>query len=206
MRPTRALLRTGRAIWLLEIDALGRTWRWASEPVDVTDARAGETWPYAGGLPRIELAVAVDPGQPVAEPQPVTIDLTWPDVLPALARGVVLRGPARLSWWVVGSDYQERLQLLTGTISASEHDYSGAPVRVTVASDIADEGGLRGRALGRLRGPDGRLLGPPVRRGRAAGQPRGRPHGPPVVLAGLPRPAQRRRHAPHPGPRRLPPG
>ena len=142
MRPTRALLRTGRAIWLLEIDALGRTWRWASEPVDVTDARAGETWPYAGGLPRIELAVAVDPGQPVAEPQPVTIDLTWPDVQLALARGVVLRGSARLSWWVVGSDYQERLQLLTGTISASEHDYSGAPVRVTVASDIADEGGL----------------------------------------------------------------
>ncbi len=142
MRPTRAQLRADRAIWLLEVDALGRTWRWASEPVDVTDARAGETWPFRGGLPRVELAIAVDPGTTVAEPQPVTMDLPWPEVATALARGLVLRGSARLSWWVKGSDYAERLQLLTGVLTASEYDDPGAPVRVTVAADIAAEGAL----------------------------------------------------------------
>lgn len=142
MRPTRAQLRAGRAMWLLEIDALGCTWRWASEPVDVTDARSGETWPYRGGLPRIEVGVAVEPGVTVAEPQPVTLDLQWPEVAAALARGLVLRGDARLSWWVTGADYAERLRLLTGTISASEHAEPGTPVSITLASDIATEGAL----------------------------------------------------------------
>lgn len=139
MRQTRAQLRADRAIWLLEVDALGRTWRWASEPVDVTDAQTGETWPFRGGLPRVEVAVAVEPGVPVAEPQPVTMDLPWPEVAASLARGMVLRGSARLSWWVMGSDYAERLQLLTGSVSASEHDDAGMPVSVTISADMAAE-------------------------------------------------------------------
>ncbi|MGA0979770.1 MAG: hypothetical protein ACO3UX_07480, partial [Candidatus Nanopelagicales bacterium] len=86
MRYTLAELRSARAIWLLEVDALGRVWRWASEPVQVTDATLGETYQYRGGLPRIEVLTVVSPGESVSIPQPLTLDLPWPELAAAVAK------------------------------------------------------------------------------------------------------------------------
>ena len=142
MRYTLAELRSARAIWLLEVDALGRVWRWASEPVEVTDATLGETYQFRGGLPRVEVLTVVAPGESVSVPQPITLELMWPEVAATVARVATLRGTASLSWWVPGTDYRRRLVVVAGEVTSSSYDYTRAPAEITITPNVGVESAL----------------------------------------------------------------
>ena len=138
-RPTLSELRGARVRWLLTVEALGRTWRWSSEPVDVTDG-LGNSYRYDGGLPTVEIVVATSPEETVAQPQPVNVEIHWPDALALLSRGLTIRGTGELAWWPAGLDYRDRYPVVRGEITASSHGASRSPVAITLTPAVAEEG------------------------------------------------------------------
>lgn len=138
-RPTRTELQGVRVRWVLTVEALGRTWRWSSSPCVLTDSATGAAYPCAGGLPRLEVLVAANPGTAVADPQPLTLEVPWLDALAILARGHVVRGTAELAWWPEGVDYAARFVVLVGQVTQASYEATSDPVSITIAPDAAVE-------------------------------------------------------------------
>jgi len=138
-RPTRGELQGVTVRWLLTVESLGRTSRWSSSPCVVTDATAGESYPYRGGLPRIEVQVIASPGESVSEPQAINVEIPWPDVQDYLGRGLAIRGTAELAWWPAGVDWRDRHVVMIGTITVATSEAPGDPVTLTISPDAAVE-------------------------------------------------------------------
>jgi len=138
-RPTLTELQGKRVRWLLTVEAIGRAWRWSSSPCEVTDATRGDTYVFYGGLPEVEVRVLCSPATSVSEPQPITIEVAWPDIVTHLQRGHRIRGTAELVWWPEGVDWASRYIVLTGDIEASSHDSSSDPVSITITPAVAEE-------------------------------------------------------------------
>ncbi|MGA0980520.1 MAG: hypothetical protein ACO3UX_11315, partial [Candidatus Nanopelagicales bacterium] len=95
-----------------------------------------------GGLPRIEVLTVVSPGESVSIPQPITLDLTWPEVAAAVAKVTTLRGSSSLSWWVPGTDYRRRVGVGEGEVTSSAYDYASAPAKITITPSVGVETAL----------------------------------------------------------------
>lgn len=131
-------LRGARALWLLTVESLGRTWRFSSAPCVISD-RAGDEWVFDGGLPPVEVELGASPSDTVAEAISVTVEVHWPGAAAAVGVGRPLLGLAELAWTVEGALMHRRRVLLRGRMTIGEHGADGESVLMTIEQDPGTE-------------------------------------------------------------------
>lgn len=137
------LLQSGPApIWLLDLTIAGRTHRYSTRVVQVTWAGGGETYDYRGGLPAVQVEERADilaAGSTPIAPR-VSLDLLPDEDLAALVeQGHRLDTiAAEMSWWVPGTDYDQREVILQGRLRGPSYGAYGEPLSVTIEPELPD--------------------------------------------------------------------
>ena len=119
---------------LLEIDFNGVTYRLSDATLEVNDVASGGTLLFESGFDNVTMQQAMSflSTSPAALTVPIQTVLPF-DVAAEYAAGWQLaRSPARLSVWLEGSDYSERLQLIAGIVTAPSWRFFGDPVSFSI--------------------------------------------------------------------------
>ena len=118
----------------LEIDFAGVTYRMSDATFEVSNAATGGTLSFASGFDDITMQQAMSflGAAPAALSVPVQTVLPV-DVAEQYALGWQLaRSPARLSVWLEGTDYSQRLQLIDGIVTGPSWRFLGDPVSFSI--------------------------------------------------------------------------
>lgn len=119
---------------LLEIDFAGITYRMSDATFEVPNAATAGTLSFASGFDDVTMQQAMSflGTAPAALTVPVQTILPV-DVAAQYALGWQLaRSPARLSVWLEGTDYSQRLQLIDGIVTGPSWRFFGDPVSFSI--------------------------------------------------------------------------
>lgn len=129
-------------VWLLSISWAGRTWRWSSYPVHVSD-RDGLAYPFDGGLDETQAERALATLSDSPDLLSVSFDLLWPeetDVAELVEQGHDLSAATgELAIHLPGQTWEERAVLLSGKVSQPEYGYAGEPVAFSLVEEPYDD-------------------------------------------------------------------
>ena len=119
---------------LLEIDFAGITYRMSDGTFEVPNADENNTLSFESGFDDVSMQQAMSflGAAPAALTVPIQTILPV-DVAAMYADGWQLaRSPARLSVWLEGTDYAQRLQLIDGIVTAPSWRFLGDPVSFSI--------------------------------------------------------------------------
>jgi hypothetical protein len=148
-RITRSQLVADEAVWLLTMTYAGRTYRIATERVDVSsDSPLGaEVYAYDPGLtPLSTVAQALAGVSSAPSPRSVSLEIQWDDlgdavpVAELVAQGHDLAAArAEVALWVAGTPYEDRVVVVDGRVREPEYGGRGEPVALTVEDEPWDD-------------------------------------------------------------------
>lgn len=119
---------------LLELDFNGVTYRLSDATFEVGDVASGGTLLFESGFDNVAMQQSLTffGTSPAALTVPIQTVLPF-DVAAKYAAGWQLaRSPARLSVWLKGTDYSQRLQLISGIVTAPSWRFFGDPVSFSI--------------------------------------------------------------------------
>lgn len=119
---------------LLELDFNGVTYRLSDATFEVGDVTSGGTLLFESGFDNVAMQQSLNflGTSPAALTVPIQTVLPF-DVAAEYAAGWQLaRSPARLSVWLEGTDYSQRLQLIAGIVTAPSWRFFGDPVSFSI--------------------------------------------------------------------------
>lgn len=127
--------RPGSLYWLAEMDWAGRTLRWATRAVKITDAD-GNVLPFAGGLD-VDYSEEFDlMGDGISQPQIALRGLYLPDDLnlpDLINKGQTLhRAPVVVSQWVAGRTLEQKVVRFRGVARLVDYGDRDEPISLTV--------------------------------------------------------------------------
>lgn len=138
-------------IWLLELDFAGRTFRFSTEPVDVSKAD-GSTLSYPGGLDDPGYQESLDRFSHSIDEQTISLELVLPVNVPELIQKGHLLGGCRAELSCVlrqaGSiqqEYEGRLVVLDGALSEPQYGFPEEPIgyiATTIEGSLTEDAGL----------------------------------------------------------------
>lgn len=127
-------------IWCLEVTYAGRTFRFSTTPVVLTDAD-GNDLDFAGGMsmPEVDFAIGTLSGEP--DYRSVPIDVVFPvDVAALVENGHVLdQSPCSLFYVLPGKDYTQRRVVVVGKATQPEYGNSIEPVSFSLEGNAYND-------------------------------------------------------------------
>lgn len=111
-----------RLVWLLTVEWAGRTWRFASETIEVADGAASQT--YTAGIGGLRVRREAEPLSVSPAPATASVELVWPESVAALvALGHDLSAAtAELALHRVGLGLEWRDVYVSGRVVEPEYD------------------------------------------------------------------------------------
>ena len=76
---SRIDLTSDRLIWLCSITFAGRTYRFSTEPISITQTRPSDTIRYDGGLQALDVDEALAIVTELPDARSVPLEILWPD-------------------------------------------------------------------------------------------------------------------------------
>ena len=138
-------------LWLLELDFAGRTFRFSTEPLDISKAD-GTAISYPGGLDDPGYQESLDRFSHSIDEQTISLELVLPVNVPELIQmGHLLGGGrAELSCVLRQADtiqqtYEGRLVVLSGSLSEPQYGFPDQPagyVATTIEGSLTEDAGL----------------------------------------------------------------
>ena len=138
-------------LWLLELDFAGRTFRFATEPLSISND-AGDAISYPGGLDDPGYAESLDRFSHSIDEQTISLELTLPiNVAELIQKGHLLSGGrAELSCVLrqaetIQQTYEGRLVVLSGALSEPQYGFPDLPagyITTTIEGSLTEDAGL----------------------------------------------------------------
>lgn len=123
-------------IFLLTVDFAGRSFRFSTRPVEITDAD-GRVLAYNGGLSAQNWEASTDLFDTEADIKSASFDIVFPvDVAHLVAQGHDLgAATGDFALWIAGAAYENRRVLIEGRVTAPEIGAEGEPISFSLESN-----------------------------------------------------------------------
>ena len=144
-RYTPAELRTARLWWIVSLDFGGRTWRVSQGSLSIESTELNRWISVSAGLEGAETEMTAPwmGTEPESRRASVTLSIPELDVGLLLGRGYEMDGqPLRIDLWREGDNWDDRLQVLAGTVASYEWGAKGEVLTIE-----AEELAYQDRAL-----------------------------------------------------------
>lgn len=149
-RITRSQLVAGDAVWILTLTYAGASYRFATERVDITSSTPRDgtvTLAYSPGLqPPADADQLLAAVSDAPEMRAVPIELLWDDSGSATTLATLIQqghdlaaARAEVALWIRGTDYEDRLPVVSGRVSEPEYGGRGEAIAFTVEDEPYDD-------------------------------------------------------------------
>lgn len=138
-------------VWLLSLSYAGRTFRWSSYPLEITDAD-GEVYVFSGELGDVDLVETLDLLTTSPDQLSIPFEVVFPvDVAQLVQQGHDLSAAtAEVALHVPGNSWEDRRVVLVGDVVQPTYGAENEPVAFSVEQNLWDDRSLVPMASARV--------------------------------------------------------